>query len=276
MQIRGYFSLLLSLSLLAPSFAAEMKSDRYTPLERKHWAFQKRADVQPPVVAGVTNPIDAFVRAKLEKEGLKPAAPADRATLARRVYFDLTGLPPTPEEIQSFVNDRSPKAYENLVDRLLASQQYAEKWGNFWLDVVRFAETDGFEYDSHRTDAWRYRDYAALRQGPAAAGRWLLVADAARRDRWPAQLRAERCRPYRAGHARPAGARRRCHAHAACAEPVAGHRQRGVLAAGAEERFRAHAAPVRSAYRAAVGAAARRGQLDAAEAAAPALGVMLQ
>lgn len=88
---------------------------------------------------GVTNPIDAFVRAKLEKEGLKPAGQADRSTLTRRVYFDLTGLPPTPDEIQSFVTDRSPKAYENLVDRLLASQQYAEKWGNYWLDVVRFA-----------------------------------------------------------------------------------------------------------------------------------------
>ncbi|MBL8293592.1 MAG: DUF1549 domain-containing protein, partial [Bryobacterales bacterium] len=156
MYLRGYLSLFLSLAL----FGAELTpGDRYTATERRHWAFQKRAEVVPPTVAGATNPIDALVWAKLQKEGLKPAGSADRATLIRRVYLDLTGLPPSPEAVQAFLADRSAKAWENVVDGLLASPHYAEKWGNHWLDVVRFAETDGFEYDSHRTDAWRYRDY---------------------------------------------------------------------------------------------------------------------
>jgi hypothetical protein len=90
---------------------------------------------------------------------LTPAPPADRRTLIRRVTYDLTGLPPTPAEVEAFVKDPSPRAYEKLVDRLLASPRYGEKWGQHWLDVVRYAETDGFEYDTHRNDAWRYRDY---------------------------------------------------------------------------------------------------------------------
>ena len=91
------------------------------------------------------------------KDFIRP--PKRRAQLIRRLYFDLTGLPPTPAEVQAFVSDPSPKAYEKLVDRLLASPRYGERWGQHWLDVVRFAETDGFEYDTHRKDAWRYRDY---------------------------------------------------------------------------------------------------------------------
>ncbi|MGH9667821.1 MAG: DUF1549 domain-containing protein, partial [Bryobacteraceae bacterium] len=140
-------------------------SDHYTPLERKHWAFQKRA--HPPVPqfaadadrAWVRNPIDAFVLERLNKESLRPAPEADRRTLIRRVYFDLTGLPPAPAEIDSFLRDKSPDAYEKLVDRLLASPRYGERWGQHWLDVARFAESDGYEYDTHRPDAWRYRDY---------------------------------------------------------------------------------------------------------------------
>ena len=104
-------------------------------------------------------PVDAFVLARLEKEGLMPAKPADRATLLRRVTFDLTGLPPSPEEIDAFVNDPSPNAYAKVVERLLASPHYGERWGQHWLDVVRYADTDGFEYDALRPDAWRYRDY---------------------------------------------------------------------------------------------------------------------
>ncbi len=97
--------------------------------------------------------------AGLKKAGLHPSPAADRATLIRRVSFDLTGLPPTPAEIAAFAADRSPDAYNKLVERLLASPHYGERWGQHWLDVVRFAETDGFEYDTHRRDAWRYRDY---------------------------------------------------------------------------------------------------------------------
>src|SRR5207253_1835783 len=100
-----------------------------------------------------------FVLAKLEGRSWRPAPPADRAEWLRRVSFDLTGLPPSPEEIEAFLTDPSPDAVERVVDRLLASPRYGERWGQHWLDVVRFAETDGFEYDTHRKDAWRYRDY---------------------------------------------------------------------------------------------------------------------
>jgi len=137
----------------------------YTAAERRHWAFQPRKDPTPPAFtlpaekAWAKNPIDAFLLAGLKKAGLKPAPPADRATLIRRVTFDLTGLPPTPQEVDAFLADKSPAAWEKLVDRLLASPHYGEQWGRHWLDVVRFAESDGYEYDMHRPDAWRYRDY---------------------------------------------------------------------------------------------------------------------
>ncbi len=140
-------------------------AESYTPAERRHWAFQKCHKPQPPAFATaadrgwVKNPIDAFVLARLKKEAWRPAPPADRRTLARRVYFDLIGLPPKPEEVEAFVNDKSPQAYAKLIDRLLASPHYGERWGQHWLDVVRFAESDGFEYDTHRRDAWRFRDY---------------------------------------------------------------------------------------------------------------------
>src|SRR5438067_7506502 len=137
----------------------------YTPAERRHWAFQPRKDTPPPSFtlaadkAWVKTPIDPFVLAKLKNAGLKPAPQADRVTLIRRVTYDLHGLPPTPAEIDAFVADRSPDAWEKLVDRLLASPHYGEQWGHHWLDVVRFAESDGYEYDTHRPDGWRYRDY---------------------------------------------------------------------------------------------------------------------
>jgi len=145
---------------VAALWAAEVApGDKYTAVERRHWAFQPRVAVEPPKATGVSHAIDAFVRIRIEREGLKPAPPADRATLIRRLYFDLTGLPPSPERVHAFITSRAPNAYERLVDELLASRAYAERWGQHWLDVVRFAETDGFEYDTHRTDAWRFRDY---------------------------------------------------------------------------------------------------------------------
>jgi uncharacterized protein DUF1553/uncharacterized protein DUF1549 len=137
----------------------------YTPRERSHWAFVKRAAPAVPTFtlaadsAWAKNPIDAFILQRLQKAGLKPSPPADRATLIRRVYFDLTGLPPSPREVAAFVADKSPGAWRKLVERLLASPHYGERWAQHWLDVARFAETDGFEYDTHRRDAWRYRDY---------------------------------------------------------------------------------------------------------------------
>jgi hypothetical protein len=104
-------------------------------------------------------PIDAFVLAKLEERGLRPSPEADRTTIIRRATLDLIGLPPTPEEIQAFVSDQSPVAYERLIDRLLASPQYGERWARHWLDVVRFAESGGFENNLARPNAWPYRDY---------------------------------------------------------------------------------------------------------------------
>src|SRR5262249_50436536 len=107
----------------------------------------------------VRSPVDAFLLAKLEAAGLEPAPPADKRTLLRRVTFDLTGLPPTPQEIDAFLADESPDAYEKVVDRLLASPAYGERWGRHWLDLVRFAETYGHEFDFDIPDAYQYRDY---------------------------------------------------------------------------------------------------------------------
>jgi hypothetical protein len=129
---------------------------------RGHWAFQPVKKVAPPKVAEtalVRNPVDAFVVARLEERGWRPAPPAGRAEWLRRVTFDLTGLPPTPEEVEAFVDDTRPDANERVVDRLLASPRYGERWAQHWLDVVRFAETEGYEYDRHIPGAWRYRDY---------------------------------------------------------------------------------------------------------------------
>jgi hypothetical protein len=138
---------------------------KYTPVERRHWAFQPRSTPEVPRFTAAADrawaktAVDAFILTRLHKEGLEPSPPAERTALIRRLYFDLTGLPPSPAEIDAFAADRSAGAYEKLVDRLLASPGYGERWGQHWLDVVRFSETDGFEYDTHRHDAWRYRDY---------------------------------------------------------------------------------------------------------------------
>jgi hypothetical protein len=148
-------------SLAAPNTNEIAPLGRYTAAERRHWAFQPRGEVRPPALQDgwIRNPVDAFILEGLQKAGLRPAAEADRATLIRRVTYDLHGLPPTPEEIAAFVRDKAPDAYERLVDRLLASPRYGEQWARHWLDVVRFAESDGYEYDTHRPDAFRYRDY---------------------------------------------------------------------------------------------------------------------
>jgi hypothetical protein len=127
-----------------------------------HWAFvpPRRSDV-PRVkeTSWLRNPIDAFILARLEEGRLPHAPEADRATVLRRLSFDLTGLPPTPDEASAFLADGSPLAYERVVDRLLMSPHYGERWGQHWLDLARFAETDGFEFDQARPDAWRYRDW---------------------------------------------------------------------------------------------------------------------
>ena len=127
----------------------------------KYWAFQKV--VRPPVPGisdpWVRTPIDAFILEGLRAKKLAPSAPLDRLKLIRRVSFDLVGLPPTPAEVKAFVKDRSPDAYEKIVDRLLASPHYGERWAQKWLDITRYADSNGFELDADRPHSWRYRDY---------------------------------------------------------------------------------------------------------------------
>jgi mono/diheme cytochrome c family protein len=130
--------------------------------DRSHWAFQPiRRPALPQIkrTDWAANPIDSFILASLESKGLGPNPPASKQELIRRASYDLTGLPPTPEEVKAFVEDRSPDAYVKLVDRLLSSPRYGEKWGRHWLDLVRFAETNSYERDGVKPHAWRYRDY---------------------------------------------------------------------------------------------------------------------
>ena len=127
-----------------------------------HWAFQPVKRHGPPVVSDRTwpsSPIDAYILARLEKEGLHPTPAAPRATLLRRLYLDLTGLLPTPDEVEAFASSSEPDAYERTVDRLLASPHYGERWGRYWLDQARYADSDGYEKDRPRPFAWRYRDW---------------------------------------------------------------------------------------------------------------------
>ena len=126
------------------------------------WSLKppRRAELPAPQdLSGIRNPIDRFIRAKLDIVGLQPSPEADRKTLIRRLTFGLTGLPPTPEEVRAFLEDSRPDAYERLVDRLLACQHYGEHWARHWLDVVRYSDSMGFERDEFRPTAWRYRDY---------------------------------------------------------------------------------------------------------------------
>jgi hypothetical protein len=129
---------------------------------RRHWAFLPLHDEALPTVSRgewCANEVDRYVLAKLEAAGLKPSAEADRTTLIRRVTLDLIGLPPTLAEVDAFMADESPQAYEKVIDRLLDSPHYGERWGRHWLDLARYADTCGFHNDQERTYAWKYRDY---------------------------------------------------------------------------------------------------------------------
>ena len=130
--------------------------------EPSWWSFRKLTRPEVPQLASgkqPKHPIDAFVMARLEKEKLAAAPLADKVTLVRRAYFDLIGLPPTPEQVERFLKDDSPRAWRNLIDELLDSPRYGERWGRHWLDVVRYADSAGFEGDLYYPNAWRYRDY---------------------------------------------------------------------------------------------------------------------
>jgi hypothetical protein len=146
----------------AATVAANKPNPRYDKLRKDHWAWQPLTDPKVPEVrdgAWPPSDIDRFVLAGLEDKGLRPVSDADRLTLIRRVTFDLTGLPPTPEAIDAFAKDPSPDAYERLVDRLLASTSFGERWGRHWLDIARYAESTGSGRNLPYPQAWRYRDY---------------------------------------------------------------------------------------------------------------------
>ena len=132
------------------------------PEQGRHWPFTPLGQVTPPVVTQtnwVSNPVDAFILSKLEAKGIEPAPLAKRRTLVRRLYFDLLGVPPAPDVANAFVNDPNPLAYGRLVDRLLNDPHYGERWGRYWLDLARYADTAGYEGDPDMPHAWRYRDY---------------------------------------------------------------------------------------------------------------------
>ena len=203
--------------LLPPASA-----DAATPT---HWAFiPPRRPMVPRVTQNqwVRNPIDHFILARLEAEGMAPSPEADRVTLIRRLSLDLIGLPPTIEEVDAFLDDQSGQAYEKLVERLLASPHYGERWGRHWLDAARYADSDGYEKDKSR-QVWFYRDWvinALNRDLPydqfiieQIAGDLLPERDPGpgRRHRLPAQLDDQRGRGHRSravphgGHVRPHG-----------------------------------------------------------------------
>jgi hypothetical protein len=141
----------------AASVPGDLEGGSVPDEARKYWAFQKPVRRTPPIPS--RNPIDAFLLKSMQDRGLKPAPRADAATLVRRACLDLTGLPPSPAEVSAFVNDKSADAWEKLIDRLLASPHYGERWGRHWLDVARYADSNGYEHDFDRPNAWRYRDY---------------------------------------------------------------------------------------------------------------------
>jgi hypothetical protein len=161
-------ALAVALALCAKdrAFAAEpsaaLPEVPITDQERDHWAYRAIGEPAPPAVKDArwsSHPIDALVKSAMEKQSVEPLPPAGKLTLLRRVSFDLVGLPPTPREIEQFLRDDAADAYEKLVDRLLASPAYGERYAQHWLDLARFAETDGFEHDLLRPNAWRYRDW---------------------------------------------------------------------------------------------------------------------
>lgn len=161
MKLCGLLAFCLVLETQQHGFAGDLP--KFSAAERNHWAFQPLTRPAVPATNASVNPplntVDSFVVSALQKDGFNLSKPADKLTLLRRITFDLTGLPPTPAEASDFLADDSPEAYSKVVDRLLASPHYGEAWGRMWLDVVRFAETAGFNADPARPLAYKYRDY---------------------------------------------------------------------------------------------------------------------
>jgi hypothetical protein len=154
---------ILAYASVAPTAQSQEKTAAVdTPATADWWSWRRVEEPALPAVKDSVwsaNPIDRFVLAILEAKGMKPSAPADRQTFIRRVTYDLHGLPPTPEEIDAFVNDDAPDAVETLIDRLLASPRFGERWGRHWLDIIHYADTHGFDKDKRRLWAWLFRDW---------------------------------------------------------------------------------------------------------------------
>ncbi len=160
-RLRGAEIALLRAWIDAGASAPAGEAETTTSAASGHWAFRPLVRPNLPAVrnvAWVRNPIDRFILARLEQEGVAPSPEAERPTLARRVFLDLTGLPPSPKELEEFLADASPDAYERLVDRLLASPHYGERWGRHWLDLARYADSNGYSIDAPRS-IWKYRDW---------------------------------------------------------------------------------------------------------------------
>lgn len=181
-----------------------VESDQYdepklAESDRDHWAFRPLDRPGVPAVVNrdwPRNAIDCFVLAQLELRSLTPMHEADRATLLRRLSFDLRGIPPTPAEIADFIANDSPDAYERVVERWLASPRYGERWGQHWLDLARFAETDGFEHDHVRGDAWRYRDWVIDALNADMPYDRFLQQQLAGDELWPDDERARRATAF--------------------------------------------------------------------------------
>jgi len=152
---------LAAFSFITAASAAESAEREFTAQERSHWAFQKVTRPQVPIISdkNVRSPIDAFILAELKARNLELAPAADKNTLLRRASLDLIGLPPSPDELQAFLEDDCGHPFERAVDRLLNSPHYGERWARHWLDLARYAESEGFKADETRPNAWRYRDY---------------------------------------------------------------------------------------------------------------------
>ncbi|MEZ5394520.1 MAG: DUF1549 domain-containing protein [Bryobacterales bacterium] len=157
MRLVRYLALVLAVASLAVAEPPKQENP-FSEKDRAYWAFQ-RVERAPVPAAGEAHPVDAFIAEKLAKKGLEICPEADKVTLIRRASFDLIGLPPTPEEVEAFVRDDSPDAFDKVIERLLASPHYGERWARHWLDLARYAESNGFKSDETRPTAWRYRDY---------------------------------------------------------------------------------------------------------------------
>ena len=158
---RTTWFLLLS-ALFCHGLLSSRADKHFSSEETAHWAFQKVRSPLPPEDLKLTwghNAIDAFILKKLEISNISPSSPAEKSSLLRRATFDLIGLPPTADELEDFLSDDSSEAFEKVIDRLLLSPHYGERWARHWLDLARYAESEGFKADETRPDAWRYRDY---------------------------------------------------------------------------------------------------------------------